>query len=61
MNKLAIINPRTGARSSIELQLGDLAIRRAKTDLAVSRFVSELARPHLPPGFILLGHDFRTP
>jgi hypothetical protein len=61
MTKLATINPRTGEQSSIELQLGELAIRRAKTDLAVSRFVAELARPHLPDGFILLGHDFRTP
>ena len=61
MTKLAIINPRTGEQSSIELQLGELAIRRAKNDLAVSKFVSSLARPHLPKGWMLLGEGFRTP
>jgi hypothetical protein len=61
VTKLAIINPRTGDRSSIELQLGDLAIKRAKNDLAVSKFISELARPHLPEGWMLLGDGFRTP
>jgi hypothetical protein len=44
VTKLAIINPRTGEQSSIELQLGELAIRRAKNDLAVSKFVSSLGR-----------------
>jgi hypothetical protein len=61
VTKLAIINPRTGEQSSIELQLGELAIKRAKNDFAVSKFISELVRPHLPKGWMLLGHDFRTP
>jgi hypothetical protein len=62
MIKLDIINPRNNARSSIELQLGELVIKRAKTDLAVSEFVSELARDQIPPGFMLLGSNgFRTP
>jgi hypothetical protein len=61
MTKLAIINPRTGEQSAIELQLGDLAMKRAKHDLSVSTFVAELARPHLPKGWILVGDGFRTP
>jgi hypothetical protein len=61
MIKLDIINPKTNERDQIELQLGELAIKRAKTDLAVSKFVAEMAREKLPPGFMLLGSDFRTP
>jgi hypothetical protein len=59
--KLAIINPRNGVRSEIELQLSEAVMTAAKHDLAVSKFVAEMARQHLPDGYMLIGTDFRTP
>jgi hypothetical protein len=60
--KVQVINPRSNAILEIDLQLTEAVIRAAKTDLAVSNFVSELARDQnlIPPGF-MLGSDFRTP
>jgi len=58
--KVQAINPRSNAILEIDLQLTEAVIRAAKHDLAVSEFVSELARDQIPPGF-MLGNGFRTP
>jgi hypothetical protein len=59
--KVQVINPRSNARFEIDLQLTEAVMRAAKTDLAVSNFVAELAREQIPPGYMLLGDGFRTP
>jgi hypothetical protein len=61
--KVQVINPRSNARFEIDLQLTEAVMRAAKTDLAVSNFVAELARDthQIPEGFMLVGDGFRTP
>jgi hypothetical protein len=60
--KVRAINPRSNVILEIDLQLTEAVMRAVKHDLAVSNFVSELARDQnlIPPGF-MLGTDFRTP
>jgi hypothetical protein len=55
------INPKTNERSQVEIEISPAIANAARLDFAVAEFVSDLAREKLPPGFMLLGTDFRTP
>ncbi|HJY92049.1 MAG TPA: hypothetical protein VJ255_17320 [Candidatus Acidoferrum sp.] len=59
--KIEIINPKTNARSHIELQLSERVMSAAKLDMSVADFVVEMARQQMPEGYMILGTDFRTP
>jgi hypothetical protein len=56
-----IVNPKTNERSQIELDLSAAVMNAALYDIAVAEFVTDLVREKLPPNFILIGTDFRTP
>jgi hypothetical protein len=60
MIRLETIDPRNNQRGFIEFDLSDAVMTAAKHDLAVSKFVAEMARERMPESFMLLA-ELRTP
>ena len=56
-----VINPKTGKIWHVDVPIHHTIWEAAKRDLPLSLHVMDLARPHLPPGFMLLGGGLRTP
>jgi hypothetical protein len=56
-----IINPKTSEVRHIVLPIPEAVMKIATYDISVSKFVGEFARDRLPSGFMLIGHDLRSP